>query len=854
MKFKSLYKLLLCVLAFTIVFSPVVNAQEDHKYSFENAEKLKGRIDWHDYSTETFAKAIDQNKPIFLLLTAPSWCYWCQVYESEDYLFDSDVVETINEKYVPIYVDADQRQDLTREYLEGGWPSTTVMDPEKNRLFGFSGVRDPSTMVETLDQTYRVVKNTVYDGEFSYDYRESEPRVPSSAALERKMAGYESRIRESIDVINGGFGSGQKFPQGLTLYYALTLYKQTNDEYWLEIVETTLEGQFTEIDELRTNYNLFDPVEGGFHRYGTQVDWSPPHYEKMLYDNARLLQAYHKLKEINPDNEYVDEVNSKTLEYINDQWKNPDGGFWANTDVAGEDAYYGEIDRGDEPARVEKSVYTDWNSELILSYLEIYKLNSDENFLNDAKATADFITLELMTESNGVMHYYQESSNTRGITGGLTDNAYFLYALTELYKVTEDEKYIETINILDNYMKDNLYDWQSGGFFNRNSTELDSYALGDHIDLDKPYIENSLASMAYLNLYEINNDDINLYIGLTALNETMGSGYLDREYFSVVATKKVIDEGHLIEYADILESVSSVREERLEDFWLEEVLNTTISINNIQDLLDQSAVESIQGKSFVLLLFISFFAGLISFISPCTLPILPTFFAFNSGQEKGQKLYTSLGFILGLSVTLAILGVVLSAIGGVTGTTMRYLTTIIGAIVIFMGINELIGFKFVQNLIARVKIPQLGNFNKVPKGFLGGYGFGSVMSIAWSPCYGPILLAISVLATQSDSRLSGAILLCVYGLGLGLPLVLISYYFEKYKENKFIEKVFYDRKIYIANGENSIEISLFKILSAFILIGIGILIISGSLTNLNSIVGNFDFQQGLYEIEDRLLG
>ncbi len=124
MKFKILL-LLLLILPITLAHS---------HYSFEHAESLKPLINWHDYSPTAFSTSIEQNKPIFLLLTAPSWCYWCQVYESEEYLFHPDVISYINENFIPIYVDADQRQDLTRQYLEGGWPSTTILTPSKERL------------------------------------------------------------------------------------------------------------------------------------------------------------------------------------------------------------------------------------------------------------------------------------------------------------------------------------------------------------------------------------------------------------------------------------------------------------------------------------------------------------------------------------------------------------------------------------------------------------------------------------------------------------------------------------------------------------------------------------------------
>jgi len=128
-------KLFILISSLLLLF-PQISIAASH-YSFEHAEELKPLIKWRDYNPKAFDEAIQENKPIFLLLTAPSWCYWCQVYESEDFLFNTQVVDIINENFIPVYVDADQRQDLTRQYLEGGWPSTTVLAPNGERLFGY---------------------------------------------------------------------------------------------------------------------------------------------------------------------------------------------------------------------------------------------------------------------------------------------------------------------------------------------------------------------------------------------------------------------------------------------------------------------------------------------------------------------------------------------------------------------------------------------------------------------------------------------------------------------------------------------------------------------------------------------
>tara|TARA_Y100000310_G_scaffold258720_1_gene267219 strand:- start:1132 stop:2208 length:1077 start_codon:yes stop_codon:yes gene_type:complete len=316
-------------------------------YSFEHAAEMynSGRIDWRNYGPEAFEESIRENKPIFLLLTAPSWCFWCHVYTSDDYIYNSEVYPVINEEFIPIYVDADKRQDLTRQYLEGGWPSTTVMTPNRERLFGYSGPRPIPNMLANFQSAIRHVKNNDGMSTFKiYDYKKTSVVIPTDNDLNDLINGFATYTMGVYDSEHGGFGTGQKFPQGRTLDFALDLYESTGNEQWINLVINTLENQYTNIEEIQSDYNLFDPVEGGFHRYGTQRDWTPPHYEKMLYDNARLLKAYYHLMQLKPNNELVNEVVSKTLSFIEHNWWGGDG-FYSNSDVHGEDTYYSLANR-----------------------------------------------------------------------------------------------------------------------------------------------------------------------------------------------------------------------------------------------------------------------------------------------------------------------------------------------------------------------------------------------------------------------------------------------------------------------------------------------------------------------------
>lgn len=256
-----------------IILIPIVYAGD---YSYQNSEQLKPLIQWHEYTKETFTQAATENKPIFLLLTAPTWCYWCQVYESEDYLFNPQIVKYINENFVAIYVDADKRQDLTRQYLEGGWPSTTLLTPYGKRINGFSGPRPPNIMISTMQQAVLFTKSNGTRTSFIYNYNPSIVHIPSLQELVNLNNGYLNYAVQLYDPEYGGFGDGQKFPQARTLDYLLDEYALTNNDDYILVVQNTLNNEYTNISEIQINYNLFDPVEGGFHRYGTKRDYTPP--------------------------------------------------------------------------------------------------------------------------------------------------------------------------------------------------------------------------------------------------------------------------------------------------------------------------------------------------------------------------------------------------------------------------------------------------------------------------------------------------------------------------------------------------------------------------------------------------
>ncbi len=275
-------------------------------------------VNWLPWGKKAFEKAKREHKPIFLSI-GYSTCHWCHVMERESFE-DEEIAKLINENYVPIKVDREERPDLDRYYQtvfmvmhrrSGGWPLTIIMTEDKKPFFAATyippedgyGVKGLKTILPLLAKAYKE----------KYDYIEKRAKAIEKLTKEALEARYvpvqlDTRIAHKavvqlskvFDKRYGGFSKRIKFPQPSTLELLLDIYELTGDKEALHMATFTLQNM--------AKSGIFDQIEGGFFRYTTDRKWTMPHFEKMLYTNAELIGVYTHAYKITKDPFYADIV------------------------------------------------------------------------------------------------------------------------------------------------------------------------------------------------------------------------------------------------------------------------------------------------------------------------------------------------------------------------------------------------------------------------------------------------------------------------------------------------------------------------------------------------------------------
>lgn len=353
-------------------------------------------VNWFPWGEEAFDLARQSGRPVFLSI-GYSTCHWCHVMEEESFE-DPEIARVLNEHFIAIKVDREERPDVDGVYMaavqamtgRGGWPMSVFLTPDRKPFFGGTyfpprdGVRGASrgflTLLNILRDEYAKNNEKIVSSSKSLSEQvgkmlaaKSPEDIDDAAVLESAMATYKERF----DSEEGGLQVRTKFPSQLPIRLLLRRGDAEDDQRLIEMARLTL-------DKMAAG-GMYDHVGGGFHRYSTDKEWLVPHFEKMLYDNALLTRAYLEAFQVFDDEESL-RVARETLAWTEREMLSPEGGFFSATDADSigpsghrEEGYYFTW----TPAELSAELGLD-NANLVS---KVYGVTPEGNFSEEGRAT-----------------------------------------------------------------------------------------------------------------------------------------------------------------------------------------------------------------------------------------------------------------------------------------------------------------------------------------------------------------------------------------------------------------------------------------------------------------------------------
>ena len=545
-------------------------------------------VDWYPWEDDTFERAKKENKPIFLSIGYAT-CHWCHVMEKESFE-DEDAAKYLNETFICIKVDREERPDIDAVYMAacqmltggGGWPLTIFMTPEKQPFFaatyipkltrfGRAGLIDLCQRIKTIWATDRNKVLSSADsisGNLGKAFSFSSEGELDVSVLKK---GY-NLMEINYDARFGGFGSAPKFPTPHQLLFLLRYYHRSRNEKALDMVKKTLTA-------MRLG-GIWDHVGFGFHRYSTDKQWLLPHFEKMLYDQALLAQAYLETYQVTRDRFY-----SKTAEeiftYVLRDMTSDEGAFFAAEDADSEG---------------EEGKFYVWTMEEFRSLLDddagpwerIFNVKETGNFLEEASGRETGTNILHMDKSFG--QWAEETGTSE-------------QELEEQWKAIREKLYLYREKRIHPLKDDKV-------LTNWNGLMISAFALGARI-LDEPKYADAAKRSARFVLERLRDSEGRLYHryrdGETAIRANA------EDYVFLI-------NGLLELYgttfdADYLKQAIALQEKLLGDFWDEKEKGFFLTEEGDQDLpvrpkeLYDGAIPSANSVSLLNLLKLSRMTG-----------------------------------------------------------------------------------------------------------------------------------------------------------------------------------------------------------------------------------------------------
>ena len=292
-------------------------------------------VDWYPWGDEAFARARAEDKPV-LLSIGYSACHWCHVMAHESFE-DPDVAAAMNAAFVNIKVDREERPDVDAVYMDavqainghGGWPMTVFLAPDGRPFFGGTYYPKPTflQLMNAIDDAWRERRPELLDqaGKLTEALDRTATLEPSVAVPGLELINHAlAQLAQQFDAEWGGFGGAPKFPQAMSLELVLRAHRASGSADALTVVATSLDAMAAG--------GIYDHLGGGFARYSVDREWTVPHFEKMLYDQALLIPLYLHAWQVTAEARYR-QVLDETVAYVRRDLRQPEGGFSSAEDA-----------------------------------------------------------------------------------------------------------------------------------------------------------------------------------------------------------------------------------------------------------------------------------------------------------------------------------------------------------------------------------------------------------------------------------------------------------------------------------------------------------------------------------------
>ncbi len=551
---------------------------EDSPYLLQHAHNP---VNWMAWSDKALAKAKEENKLIFLSI-GYSTCHWCHVMERET--FEDDVsAKVLNDAYVSIKVDREEMPDLDKYYQDvhylltkrsGGWPLSIIMTPAQQVIFagtymppksehGRMGFRELTSFIKgKFDDAYEEVQKSAQSIEAAIKHYERSFEQKESINPKEVIEAFVNKVKESYDDVSKGIGSAPKFPHASTWNALLDIYQKTGNLEALYMSEDALNAM--------ARGGINDQIEGGFYRYSVDESWVIPHFEKMLYTNAELIEVYAKVFKI-AQKPFFQEVIDTTIKAMDERFLKE--GLYlsaSDADSEGEEGkyfvfgfkeaqvallngglneaeakeimdYFGFTKFGNfehqstnptitsdvKPTRLDEAIVilkeerqkvkypfidtkilTAWNALMVTALFEANKVEKAKNTLD---------TLLKSLHVNGILYHQMVLGGSLKIEALLEDYAFLIEALLRAYTHTKETHYLDLAKKLSHEAEQKFY-------------KEETWYLSDKAFRAKAVLEDnsykSPLSTMIKNLFELAKieDDTALFIRARDMLESFGAG------------------------------------------------------------------------------------------------------------------------------------------------------------------------------------------------------------------------------------------------------------------------------------------------------------------------------------------